>query len=578
MFWAGYSLAQIVEVVSSEGEALVYATVASWKKREKWESASSLQKIEGHLEARYYLLMAKENKTDADLKEMDAIGKEVERAAKIRRYEASGNGSDLNPRLSKRRKGKKLDSAKKNYLSEEQCQAINDAFLKDMFDYQKVWHGAKQFDVRNILKSRQIGATFYFAHEAIVDAINTGDNQIFLSASKAQAHVFKNYILDFVYDVTGVELKGDPIKLWNGATLYFLGTNSKTAQSYHGHLYFDEYFWTHGFAELQKVASGMAMQEKYRETYFSTPSTTTHDGYVFWNGKHFNKGRPKKEHIAIDISHEALAAGVLCDDGQWRQMVTIEDALAGGCNLFNLEKLRKKYSKQDYDNLLMCQFIDDQLSIFSLRELQYCYVDSWVKWSDFKPLLVRPLGNREVWVGYDPSRTTDDSSLVVVAPPIVPGGAYRIIERLSFNGMNFADQAAQIKAITKKYNVTYIGIDVTGMGRAVYELVTSFYPAAVDITYSVEVKNRLVLKLKQVINDRKLEYDAGWVDITLSLLTVSKDVTPSGKSVSYQTSRTAETGHGDVAWALMNAIDRREFALTDDSDDQSVKTQMMSIF
>ncbi|WP_423064390.1 hypothetical protein, partial [Citrobacter freundii] len=25
-----------------------------------------------------------------------------------------------------------------------------------------------------------------------------------------------------------------------------------------------------------------------------------------------------------------------CDDGQWRQIVTIEDALAGGCTLFDL--------------------------------------------------------------------------------------------------------------------------------------------------------------------------------------------------------------------------------------------------
>ena len=40
-----------------------------------------------------------------------------------------------------------------------------------------------------------------------------------------------------------VELKGDPMVLPNGATLYFLGTNARTAQSYHGNLYLDEYFW-----------------------------------------------------------------------------------------------------------------------------------------------------------------------------------------------------------------------------------------------------------------------------------------------------------------------------------------------
>ncbi|MBN0168973.1 terminase family protein, partial [Pseudomonas aeruginosa] len=87
---------------------------------------------------------------------------------------------------------------------------------------------------RVILKSRQIGATFYFAREALIDALETGRNQIFLSASKAQAHIFKAYIQAFARDAVGVELKGDPIILPNGAELHFLGTNARTAQGYHG--------------------------------------------------------------------------------------------------------------------------------------------------------------------------------------------------------------------------------------------------------------------------------------------------------------------------------------------------------
>ena len=45
----------------------------------------------------------------------------------------------------------------------------------------------------------------------------------------------------------------------------------------------------------------------------------------------------KSERVDIDISHAALAKGVACPDGQWRQIVTIEDALAKGrCTLFNI--------------------------------------------------------------------------------------------------------------------------------------------------------------------------------------------------------------------------------------------------
>ncbi len=135
-----------------------------------------------------------------------------------------------------------------------------------MFDYQRVWYEAWQVErIRNLLKSRQIGATWYFAREAFIDALTTGRNQIFLSASKAQAHVFKQYIVQFAKDAAGVELKGDPMVLPNGATLYFLGTNARTAQSYHGNLYFDEYFWVPRFQELRKVASGMAIHKHWRQ-------------------------------------------------------------------------------------------------------------------------------------------------------------------------------------------------------------------------------------------------------------------------------------------------------------------------
>ncbi|MCV5225110.1 terminase family protein, partial [Escherichia coli] len=78
-----------------------------------------------------------------------------------------------------------------------------------MFAYQRHWWEAgNRHRIRNLLKSRQIGATFFFAREALIDAITTGRNQIFLSASKAQAHVFKQYIIDFAKEVD-VELKGD---------------------------------------------------------------------------------------------------------------------------------------------------------------------------------------------------------------------------------------------------------------------------------------------------------------------------------------------------------------------------------
>ncbi|MGH8082451.1 MAG: terminase, partial [Lysobacter sp.] len=73
--------------------------------------------------------------------------------------------------------------------------------------------------------------------------------------------------------------------------------------------------------------------------------------------------------------------------------------------------------------------------------MQRCFVDSWSVWDDFKPFALRPLGHREVWVGYDPALTGDSAGLVVVAPPLVPGGKFRLLEKHQWRGMDFKTQA-----------------------------------------------------------------------------------------------------------------------------------------
>lgn len=549
LYWQGFKIPEI-----STRLGIPVQTLYTRKNTDGWDKASVATKVASSIEARIVQLIAKPDKTDQDLKEIDTLSKSLERTARINRYENGGRESDLNPRIRARNAGKKKKPRNKNYLDDEQVEKLKKAFHRDLFEYQKTWYGALPNPVRNILKSRQIGATWYFAREALIDAITTGGNQIFLSASKSQAHVFKEYIVNFVYDKADVQLTGDPIKLWNGATLYFLGTNSRTAQSYHGNLYFDEYFWVGKFLDLQKVASGMAMHKKWRETYISTPSTLAHDAYPFWTGKHFNKGRKKADHIEVDISHSNLADGNLCADGQWRNIVTVEDALAKGCNLFDIEALKNKYNDDDFKNLLMCQFVDDGDAVFKFEALQRCMVDSWEAWSDFKPFADRPLGNLPVWVGYDPSRSRDNASLVVIAPPAVQGGKFRIVERHSWSNIDFDTQARKIKDITNRYNVQHMAIDTSGIGLGVYELVKKFFPHAQKLTYSVELKTQMVLKAQQLISHRRLEFDRGWRELAMSFMTIHKSSTSSGRHITYQASRTNETGHADLAWATMHAL------------------------
>lgn len=550
LYFSGYRIARIAESLGEKA-----STIHSWKRRDNWDEINPTERAELAVEARYCNLILKENKEGKDFKEIDLLGRQLERMARIRKYQNGGNETDLNPKIANRNKGERRQP-EKNFFSEEQIEKLEDEFRNTLFEYQKVWYRAGHHRIRNILKSRQIGATFYFAREAFIDALTTGRNQVFLSASKAQAYMFREYIIKMALEVD-VELKGDPLMLSNGATLYFLGTNARTAQSYHGNLYLDETFWIPKFQELRKVTSGMAIQKHWRQTYFSTPSTMSHEAYPFWSGKLYNRGRKKEDRVDIDISHEALVNGRLCEDGQWRQIVNIEDALRGGCDLFDLEQLKKEYSPDEYNNLLMCHFMDDIESLFNFNMMQNCMVDSWEVWDDIQPLALRPYGYDPVWVGYDPSKggeNGDSAGCVVIAPPKVPGGKFRILERHQWRGMDFRAQADAIKQITERFYVEYMGIDTTGLGHGVYQNVIQFFPAAREFIYNPTVKNALVIKAYDVISHGRLEFDAQCVDIVQSFTSIRRTTTGSGNRPTYEASRSEESGHADLAWATMHAL------------------------
>lgn len=341
LYWQGFAVPQICDMLQ-----LKRPTVQSWKQRDGWEETAPINRVQSTLEARLIQIYAKPDLTAHDFKVADFLSRQMERLARVNRYGQTGNEVDLNPNIASRNKGDRK-KPKRNYFSEEAIEKLEEIFFEQSFEYQLRWHKAGlEHRIRHILKSRQIGATFYFARESLLRALKTGQNQIFLSASKTQAYVFRKYIISFAR-LVDVDLSGDPIVIGNnGAELIFLGTNSNTAQSHNGDLYVDEIFWIPNFQKLRKVASGMASQSHLRTTYFSTPSTLAHGAYPFWSGELFNRGRSNRdERVDIDISHQALTGGMLCGDGQWRQIVTIEDASPGAAPCLTSTSLSRKTAR-----------------------------------------------------------------------------------------------------------------------------------------------------------------------------------------------------------------------------------------
>ena len=573
LYWRGWGVTQIAEefalhrVVNDKGGPIPRATIETWKQRDRWDDAPSIRKIEDSLEIRLMTLIAKEKKTPGDLVEMDALSRQIESLARVRRYDApGGHAGDLNEKVNNRNAAPRK-KPKKNHFTADQAAELKRIFLDGLYDYQHRWWQAKDQRTRMILKSRQIGATYYFAFEALIDAIETGRNQIFLSASKAQAHQFRSYIVAFG-KLVGVALTGDPMLITSdlrppeeaAAELIFLGTNSKTAQSYHGNFYFDEFFWVHGFEVLNKVASGMATHKKWRKTYFSTPSSVAHQAYPYWTGERKNRRRKKADQLKIDVSHAALKLGLLCDDRTWRHIVTIRDAEEGGCDLFDIEELQDEYAPDEFANLFMCEFVDDSLSAFKFNDMIACGCDSLVEWTDFNIEAARPYGHRGVWAGYDPqeSEDGDNAALVIAAPPLVEGGQFRILERHQLRGLDFEEQAEFIKRVLSRYHCTYLGIDAQGIGAGVYQLLAK--PGAipgcsvVKIEYSLDVKAQMIMKAQNVVRRGRIAFDAGMLDIVSAFVSIKKTLTTSGRNITFKAGRDGNDGHADLAWATMHIL------------------------
>ncbi|SMF96141.1 Putative ATPase subunit of terminase (gpP-like) [Methylomagnum ishizawai] len=563
-------------------------TLFRWREEGKWDGEIPATTVEEQIARRVCFLLDKPDKGDGDRAELGMLigqlGDLSVKLAQARKLDRQGTpqegDGDKHQRNSKGKKMKNDISA----ITPEMLDRARDLIFRGVkpggddrepsifeivsggrepkqapggvWEYLATWYANKHQRNRFILKSRQIGATYYFAWEALEDAIRTGDNQIFLSASRDQADVFRAYIVMFAKLCLGLELTGSPILLNKGdkpwAELRFVSTNASTAQSYHGHLYLDEVFWIRDFKKMWKVASGMAAHKKWRRTLFSTPSAMSHEAYAKWSGEDFNRGRAPRYQQVFDISWEALNKGVLGPDKIWRHIVTVEDAERQGCDLFDIEELRTEYSRDDFDNLFMCKFIDDAQSAFPLDLLLRCTVDpaSWKHYRADKP---RPLGNHPLSLGYDPASTGDSASLAYCEVPLRPIDKWRVLKRDRWVKQSLDFQANRIKDATLRFNVVFLGIDATGMGWGVSELVKAFYPMMTPFAYSPQVKTELVMKGVMTMESGRLEFDAGDRELLQAFLSIRKTMTGGGGQSTYQAPR-KDGQHADAAWSVLHAL------------------------
>ena len=543
-------------------------TLYQWAKTGEWEKLIAHEGPEEALGRRLAVLAAKEEKSAFDLKEIDCLLNGIERLARLRerknapaRQPASHsagvdeNGAELAGPPYNNRKRPSNKKAGKNDLSLITPELYREKIISKLFPYQQEYRQLTLDKVRNafILKSRQIGFSYAHSLISLERALFEGVDQNYLSATRAQSHVFRDYIVKEIGNEFDITITGDPLHLKTArgfVDLRFLSTSSRSAQSYHGDVTIDEAFWIPKYTTLRDVALGMASHAKYLRRIFSTPSVIGHQAYPHWTGAEWQEQFKKPKDWPTD---KALRPGIICPDTWYRRIITLQDAERMGCNLFDIRQLKLETALNKFKQLYECQFIDDAAAVFALALLELCMADP-ADWEWFKPKAARPIGNAPVWCGYDPAHIRDDASFSVLQAPIRPGDKLRVLERHKWEGQSYLWQVERIKEISQRYNIMHVGVDVTGPGIGVFENIRQFLPGAMPLNYSSDgTKSRLVLKGVEVMESGRLEYDAADTALTQAFLGIRQSSTERG-GIIYVASRTKANGHMDAAWSVLHGL------------------------
>lgn len=545
LFYSGWTLTDI-----SARLDVAVSTIAYWRDKQKWENLTTFERLQSATELRYMYLLFKENKSNADYKEFDRVCKTLKELFFPKDDEVDRPDKEERKRI---KAFMKIDP-------EEFKDKINEYWEENAFPYQRDFINDADHYLNlpesdgqaMILKGRQTGFTWALAiGRTLRRAVNLGNDQVYISASQRQAFKARDDIKRLIFEIWGVKVQGvDRIQLPGGQVIDFLGANYRTAQGFSGDVTVDEYAWMLDFDDLTEVVKACATLSQYNIVMSSTPSHESHPAYKVWMG--ITEGRD-----GVKFTYDEARKGILCSDGIYRKIVTLEDAVAQGNHLINVERMKRRHP-DTYPMLFMGVWMKSGESTFNARQILSCMVDSFEEWTDvwISQGLDRPYGNKKVVIGYDPAKELDISACVVVALPTKDHPYHRVIEKFNWYGEDYDDQAEKLADLTNRYNVVHIGIDTTGVGSVVAGRIERLLMGK-NITIkkmegSATLKSYLVMQMKIQFRDRLTRFDKDWTDVFESYLAIRPKV---GKNqVLYETVRNTQNKHADFSWAIMYAL------------------------
>jgi phage FluMu gp28-like protein len=390
------------------------------------------------------------------------------------------------------------------------------------YRYQKkVLMCEKQFQIW--LWSRQTGKSFSMSLKAVIRALETGRNQLILSASQSQSDELMEKVRMHA-EAMGValkELESEEIHykrqklnkrvavLPNGARIITLPANPRTARGFTGDVYLDEF----------------AMHQWDRKIWAAVfPSITRGGGMLII--------------CSTPMGMQNLFYKLQSNPKFVVFKVTIHDAIADGYPA-KAEDLKEGIDDEElWQQEYLCEFLDEATAFLSYENIQACERADLTK---FLPM--EYVAEGDLFVGIDIGRKHD---LTVIWVCELLNGIMWTRGIIELSKTPFAEQEKRIFKILSMPNVRRCCIDATGLGMQLAESMKKKFKSKVEeVTFSMAVKEDMAGKLRVHVEDQSILIPVD-KSIRDDWHAVKKVVTKSG-NIRFEADR-GPGGHADRFW------------------------------
>jgi phage FluMu gp28-like protein len=401
-----------------------------------------------------------------------------------------------------------------------------DAWLRTFHPYQTRWMlDPARFAACN--KGRQLGLSHGNAGGCIVGGLLQQRPQILLSASqdlsdevmlKVRAHCALLADLGFTRANDFTTDNASEIAWRTGGRVVSLPANPRTARSYTGDVWLDEFAYHQDPIGIRDAAFPMAMRGGWRIRIVSTP-----------NG-------------AQGLFHELVTAP---PRGWSLHRIPLERAIADGLEV-DLDALWSLCGGDErvFNQWFRCAFLDGDLQYIPTH-----LADAALRWTDTMPAL----DFAEIHAGLDVGRHHDLSVLTIVA---VVGSVAWVLAVIPWKRTAFRDQRRNLIAARDTFQWSTIHIDKGGLGEQLTEeLVDDWGESEVKaVAFTNPEKESMATRAFRWFRDNRVRFPRGPEGVALrdETIAVRRVITNSGNVV-YSVPRSSK-GHGDRWWSLCLAL------------------------